>query len=250
VSASGGNRGRLYIIRREEPQHAGHHGGSWKVAYADFVTALMALFLLLWLLMALKPQQKESLAVYFQDPTSWAEHADKGVPIPTQGAKSDVLHTTTQQQVMKTLAGQLQELVSKDPELDKAAKVSQDHSGVSIRISSGLAFEQGSAHMTQRMHRVLQEIADVLRTQNVTLEVRGHSDDAEPVHAPYRSRWELSSARAAAVVSTLATTHGVKAERLTAIGCAETQPLLPNDTEANRARNRRVEFFFSPAENP
>ncbi len=245
MSGNQGNRGRLYIIRQDEAPHAGHHGGSWKVAYADFVTALMALFLLLWLLMALKPQQKEAIAVFFQDPSAAGELA-KGAPTPTTGPTSEVVRTTKERQMLRTISGQLKELVSKDPELGKQSGISMDSHGASIRISSQMLFQQGTAQSTQEMMKVLQDVANVLKTQDVTLEVRGHTDDTEPVHAPYKSRWELSAARAAAVINVLVNHFGISPERLTAIGSADTQPLVPNDTEANRARNRRVEFLFSP----
>jgi len=244
VSGNQGNRGRLYIIRQDEAPHAGHHGGSWKVAYADFVTALMALFLLLWLLMALKPQQKEALAVFFQDP-SGGEVA-KGAPVPTSGPTSEVVRTTKERQVLRTISGQLKELVSKNPELGKQSGISMDSNGTSIRISSQMLFQQGTAQSTQEMLKVLQEVANVLKNQDVTMEVRGHTDDTEPVQAPYKSRWELSAARAAAVINVLVNHFGIAPERLTAIGSADTQPLVPNDTDANRAKNRRVEFLFSP----
>lgn len=247
MSGSQGNRGRLYIIRQEEPKHAGHHGGSWKVAYADFVTALMALFLLLWLLMALKPQQKESIAVYFQDPSG---EVSKGSPVPTHGPAPDVVKTTTERQLLRTISGQLKDFVSKDPDLGKESGIAIDRGGVSIRIASSMLFQQGKAQTTEQMAKILQEVANVLKTQKVMLEVRGHTDDVEPVHPPYRSRWELSSARSATVINLLVTHYGIAPERLTAIGCADTQPLVPNDDEAGRAKNRRVEFFFSPQDKP
>jgi len=62
------NDGKTVVIYRESDEgHGGHHGGSWKVAYADFVTAMMAFFLLLWLVVSLKPSRKQELSLVFQD---------------------------------------------------------------------------------------------------------------------------------------------------------------------------------------
>jgi chemotaxis protein MotB len=59
---------RPIIIVKEKVSHGGHHGGAWKVAYADFVTAMMALFIVLWLMNTSKPAVKEAIAGYFRDP--------------------------------------------------------------------------------------------------------------------------------------------------------------------------------------
>src|ERR1700686_5487165 len=65
---------KIIIIRKKKGGHAGHHGGAWKVAYADFVTAMMALFIVLWLLNA-DPEVKKAVALYFNDPTGAAKLA-------------------------------------------------------------------------------------------------------------------------------------------------------------------------------
>ena len=87
-SANGKNKeNRPIIIRREEVVEGGHHGGAWKVAYADFVTAMMAFFLLMWLLNATTEEQRQGLADYFS-PHNLLSHASSGTGEPFGGPAS------------------------------------------------------------------------------------------------------------------------------------------------------------------
>ncbi|EPR42367.1 OmpA/MotB domain protein [Desulfovibrio sp. X2] len=241
------DKNRLYIVRQEEAGHGGHHGGSWKVAYADFVTALMALFLLLWLLLALKPQQKKQLASFFQDPDAFHEATvSQGAPVPSaQPARSDFTATTRQKQLLRDISDRLRDFVTKDPDMARATSITSESGGILIRMGASLLFTPGTSQLTAEAPHVLQEVASILKEKDVVLQVRGHTDDSESTSGLYHSRWELSTARAASVVSMLISRFGIDPRRLEAIGYADTQPLVPNDTPENRARNRRVEFFFA-----
>ena len=79
------------IVKRVKRYAAGHHGGSWKIAFADFATAMMAFFLVLWLLSSATPEQKKAISGYFQDPIGFTESASPyvidlgGTPTPAPG---------------------------------------------------------------------------------------------------------------------------------------------------------------------
>jgi chemotaxis protein MotB len=105
--ARGGNA-NVTIIRREEVAEAGHHGGAWKVAYADFVTAMMAFFLLMWLLNATTEDQRKGLADYFS-PNNLLSHASSGTGQPFGG------HTVFDKGAMVSDRGAVQVLVGKRP---------------------------------------------------------------------------------------------------------------------------------------
>lgn len=243
--------GRKLIIFREpeEPEHAAH-GGSWKVAYADFVTALMALFLLLWLLMALKPQQKENLAIFFQNPedTSRVKAAMQGAPQEVKAAKlTDAAKLSSMNQVQREVAQRLKDFATKDPELARRTSVLGENDGVLMQVSSAILFEPGSATLTAEARRMLAEVAKIVDDFGMDLKIRGHTDDREQGSELFRSTWELSAARAAAALRELATAYKVPVRRMTAAGFGSTQPLVPNTDEAGRARNRRIELLFTPS---
>ncbi|MEW5774954.1 MAG: OmpA family protein [Thermodesulfobacteriota bacterium] len=247
--ASGGKK--LVIFRDpEEAEHA-PHGGSWKVAYADFVTALMALFLLLWLLMALKPQQKENLAIFFQNPEDTAKvkaSLQSGSPTPVKAAKlADAAKLSSMGQVQREVAQRLKDFATRDPELARRTSVSGEEDGVLIQVSSAILFEPGSATLTPGARRMLGEVAAILDSYGMELKIRGHTDDQEQGGRLFRSTWELSAARAAAALRELAQEHGAPVRRMSAAGYADTMPLVPNEDEASRARNRRIELLFTPS---
>src|SRR6201995_2649850 len=87
--------GQLIIVRRRTPPHAAHHGGAWKVAYADFVTAMMSLFMVLWLLNS-SEQVKKAVGGYFTDPKGHGKDVGNGVKANGNGAlsvkKDDIVH--------------------------------------------------------------------------------------------------------------------------------------------------------------
>jgi chemotaxis protein MotB len=106
-------------------------------------------------------------------------------------------------------------------------------------ISASTLFGMGEAVLQPASVDVLRQVAAVLSKEDMLVEVEGHTDDTPIATAQFPSNWELSSARASSVVRIL-TDSGVPAKRLAAVGLASNQPLAPNDSAENRARNRRV----------
>ncbi len=244
--------GRKLIIFREAEEHEhAPHGGSWKVAYADFVTALMALFLLLWLLMALKPQQKENLAVFFQNPedTAKVKTAVQGSPTEVKASKfSDAAKLSNLNQVQREVAQRLKDFATKDPDLARKVSVAGESEGVLMQVPSAILFEPNSVNLTPQAKRMLGEVAKIMDDYAMELKIRGHTDDREQGGELFRSTWELSAARAAAALRELATTYKVPVRRMSASGFGSTQPLVPNSDEAGRAKNRRIELLFTPSQ--
>ena len=242
--------GKTIVIYRDSGGgHGGHHGGSWKVAYADFVTALMAFFLLMWLVAALKPQRKAELAMVFQDknvPSKEKVQNLEKVPtfISPDAIKGNPEFKLSQENKLKyEIALLIKQLISADPNVKNNSGVSNDSSGVLMQVNSSVMFQPGSAALTPAATTILNGVAKILREFKINLTVRGHADAGEG--GPYPSHWELSAARAAAAVRYLAEKAGIPTTRLRAVGLADSQPLVPPTTPENKARNRRIEFFYT-----
>ncbi|MBM3331415.1 PorV/PorQ family protein [candidate division WOR-3 bacterium] len=110
-------------------------------------------------------------------------------------------------------------------------------------VLRGINFETGKADLLPQFDSVLARAGEILRTNpGITVELAGHTDPREIATAEFPSNWELSQARADAVRQYLTATWGIAAERLTAHGYADTQPIAPNNTDDGMARNRRTEF--------
>ena len=247
------NKPAPIIVKREEECHGGAHGGSWKVAYADFVTAMMALFLLLWLTMALKPQQKDALSAFFQDQDlPKRERPQETVVLPTYVAK-DVQQGTPQfklaqeEQFKYEVALMIKQLMDNNPTLKRNAGVSSDKVGVLLHVKSSVMFQPGSPNLKPEAAKVLDDVVASLKKIKVDLVVRGHTDDIE-TGANGLSRFELSALRAAVCVRYIVEKGNIPSTRVKAAAFADSQPIAPNTSDENRASNRRVEFLYHSPE--
>ncbi len=248
----------------------GHHGGSWKVAYADFVTAMMALFMVLWI-MSQGPEVKQSIAAYFTDPrgmpvvqtnTSLLNNPGSGVldqlPAPRTmggGTGSGPAYMKLMQakdkekKDMEEVAKQIKKKLEEKPELAKLAKMVQvqvTNEGLRIELIdqvAGTFFEIGSSNPKESLRLAIQEIVKASSTLENDVIIEGHTD-ARPYPgglAGY-SNWELSADRGNAV-RRLMTTMGFPTERVTGVRAyAETMPL--SGTDPLDARNRRVSILL------
>ena len=247
------NKGGSTIIIKKvvDGGHAGHHGGSWKVAYADFVTAMMAFFLLMWLLAALKPKQKEALSNVFKDAKHQSSSDIKQAVVTTfipKDAKVGVadMDLSQQDRVKYEVAMMVKELLAQEKELQANSGLSADNAGVLMQVNNSVMFAPNSAVLKPGAAHILDGVTNILLTQKVNLVIRGHTDDTETGNGLYPSKWELSAARAAAALRyVLAKGNGaIAATRLRAAGYADSRPLVPDINAENRAVNRRVEFYY------
>ena len=106
------------------------------------------------------------------------------------------------------------------------------------------SFSTGSAEATSEARRLIEPVGETLRDVPNGIRIEGHTDDVPIRTAKYDSNWELSTARASAVVALLVERVGLEASRLSAAGYGQYHPLNPNDNDAHRARNRRVDLVI------
>ena len=222
-------------------------GGAWKVAYADFVTAMMAFFLLLWVLSMVPPETRAGLAAYFSGDRNFDSSSTSPVSINPFIQNTDKIDARDIKisEVEKShyaIAQKIKQMLMSDAIPQSASGISADDVGVQLRVNSDIMFKPGSVDLLPDGERVLTAVLDLMDEYNLYLVVRGHADSAETA-PPFTSAWELSGARAASMVNYLVQ-HGVKATRMRAVSYGDTRPLKPGIDEQSRAMNRRVEFFF------
>lgn len=197
----------------------------WLVSYADFVTLLLAFFVVMYAISSVNEGRyrvvSESLVKAFQT----KETVPAGnVPPPPQG--------------MQGIADGISQVL--DPLMkDGRVRVTQSARGIAIEINAAVLFEPGQAELQGDSASVLASVAKVVAQTPNGLEVEGHTDNS-PINSPqFPSNWELSAARASRVVRLFAQA-GVAPERMAALGYAEFRNIESNDTPEGRARNRRV----------
>lgn len=202
-------------------------GEGWLVSYLDVLTLLITLFVLLLSLSGngLTTQGSQHGGEVAARITPQAEAAARMVA----GAGLEPRHDGLQPR----FSGLEIEGVS----------VAEDQQGITLRIDDNLLFDSGQAVLTAQGRDVLSRLLDVLETFDGKISVEGHTDSIPIATSRFPSNWELSSGRAIAVLRYL-TELGLSAERLRAVGYAETKPLESNATPEGRAANRRVELLL------
>ena len=199
--------------------HEGHHGGAWKVAYADFVTAMMAFFLVMWIVGLSKPVRK-AIAAYFKDPVGFMKLArggknpmekssdsaiNKGKPsplLPTGGPQITNADRSAMEAKFKQVAEQILEKLKKSPDfkgLKDSIQVHLTDEGLRIELmekTPSLFFSSGSSSLHSRTVRLLQMIAHHLGNLNNPIVMEGDTDSHPFTGRPGYSNWELSVDRA------------------------------------------------------
>ena len=257
-----------------------HHGGAWKVAYADFVTAMMAFFLLMWLLNVTDVEQKNAISDYFNpsnpmisDSKSGAGGVLGGLTMSPDGAMASnknplIPQQETQQRKrggdvkskahqarekaeknrFKKAAEKLKRAIRDNPKLAKLSKnimIDETPEGLRIQIidqDGASMFASGSANMFEKTKLLLQQITDIALDMPNEISVRGHTDGARYAPGAQYTNWELSSDRANASRRVMLE-RGMPVERMNNVmGKADTQPLITDNPLD--ARNRRITLIL------
>ena len=250
------------IVYRRKKGHNAHHGGAWKVALADFMTAMFALFLVLWLVNQ-SSDVKAAVAGYFSDPLGRAHEFGSSI-MPGQGAPQDrmpkVLDPTQvvdmRRQQLGQLAAQLKQRLAAIPELQGlASKVDIQLTAEGLRIQlledpKGVFFQTGSAELSPSGRQMLTMIGGELARLPNDLRIEGHTDSRPYSGRSAYTNWELSADRANAARRIL-TESGVGDGHILQIrGLADRQLRVPSDPLS--ASNRRISIlvFFTERSTP
>ncbi|KQU50961.1 chemotaxis protein MotB [Bosea sp. Leaf344] len=273
------------IIKKVKKAAHAHHGGAWKIAYADFVTAMMAFFLLMWLISMTTQEQKVGLAEYFapaalSPSNSGAGGILMGTALDSSGNRSsvprDTAMGTSKQDGSRRTSGR-----ASDREASRPASGSQaDHSAVaSLRqalqtlpevaelsrnivievtkdgINVSLVDEQGrsmfpenSVQPYERTRLVLKALAPTLRRLPNRLSVTGHTAAARPGSVQSVDSWNLTAGRALAVREVLSSAGMPNDRFASVVGRADTEPVFPDNPYV--PQNRRVTITLLNEEPP
>jgi chemotaxis protein MotB len=232
------------IIKKVKAHGGGHHGGAWKVAYADFVTAMMALFIVLWVLGASDKKFKAGIAHYFREPGVFT--GSRGI-IPS-GGEDKLGAGIIQAPSLEVLETYIKRRISGMPELSSLRDqipITITADGLLIEIvdkEKEAFFEVSSAKVKPIMRKVLEIIVREIKSMPNKLTISGHTD-ARPYHdESFYSNWELSSARALntrRVLEELGLAH----ERFDqVVGYADRKLRVPDDPMSSE--NRRISILI------
>jgi chemotaxis protein MotB len=228
------------IVIKRNGGHAGHHGGAWKVAYADFVTALMALFIVLWL-MSSSDQVKKAIAGYFNDPMG------TGKLLGTTMSGTGETITAAASDNMQKLKDKLEKQIQAQKELEKLSKqiqITVTTEGLRMELledKNGTFYQSGSAALSPSGQKLLALLAAELKTLPNALLIEGHTDATPYSTDTNYGNWELSADRANSA-RRLLQQDGVRANQVTQVrGYADQLLRVPGDPYD--PSNRRVSIL-------
>jgi chemotaxis protein MotB len=248
----------VIIVQKKKGHGHGHHGGAWKVAYADFVTAMMAFFLVLWIL-GQSQSVKAGIAGYFRDPGVLEYERSTGIlPGATTGISPDtprelkaspaLAAAKEDRAALEKKAETLKQMLSQRQEFQKIkdqVEIKMTKDGLRIELiekSGSLFFDSGSAQLKPNTVPLLSAIASELGSLNNHIVIEGHSDASQYTSSKAYTNWELSADRANAARRVM--DSQLPPGRINEVrGYADTRLRIPSDPLD--PRNRRVSIIVS-----
>lgn len=255
----------------EHEEHANHE--AWVIPYADMLTLLMAMFLVLWAIGQVDTNKAKAVSTGFADefglsmspgagsggsgvlegvakpddpdPVGFKNKVDKTMQIAAQREQAQAAEKVQLEQAQQQI-----EAASAAAGLGGSLKFKMEGRGLVVSIvAEGVLFDAGSAEIKPEGRIILDDISKTLAALPNQLSIEGHTDTSPISTGQFPSNWELSTSRASTVLRYLASQHNIGQKRLQAAGYADQRPVAPNDTDTGRAQNRRVDIAVL-SENP
>ncbi|HKD83515.1 MAG TPA: flagellar motor protein MotB [Terriglobales bacterium] len=235
------------IVIKRKGAHGGHHGGAWKVAYADFVTAMMALFIVLWLMNTSKPVQ-EAISGYFKDPAGTGKLTGVKAPPPKAVTKENL------DKVKAELEKAIRQVANFD-KLKDHIQMTVTQEGLRIELlesQNGTFFESGKPDPNANGRELLMTIAEELGKAPNKVSIEGHTDSQPFSAGANYTNWELSVDRAN-TSRRIMQQHGLRSDQVAQVrGFADQQPREGKDPAdpSNRRITMIVQYQQAKSEGP
>ena len=216
----------------------------WMATYSDLVTLLLTFFILLLTMASMDPTKFVQAKTSIEDAFGWSTKAAPvpfSIPVLPSPPKSKFTPLPRQApiQYFKRIQTDL-ELTKLDTQV---AILQKDNDSIILRINESVLFEEGKATLNPASYPILRKVADIVRPLPMTMRIEGHTDSTQVADGKI-SNWDLSVARAVAVMSFYQRSKHFPLDRMAAAGYGETRPLVPNTSKEYMAQNRRVDFIL------
>jgi chemotaxis protein MotB len=236
------------------------HGGEahesderWLITYADMITLLMVFFIVMFSMANTDLKNFEKVAQSLQVAFNVGGRSPAASLIGISSGATSSVGSTSAPVLFNSLPPNRRDFVRISSELTTYAQslntsgdisINMTTEGIIISLSEKLTFKPGETSLRPEVAGVLDKVSEMLQPLDNKIRIEGHTDNTPTNHPMYPTNWELSAQRAISVVRYLEDEGGITPERLQIAGNAEFKPLAPNDTRANRARNRRVDIII------
>lgn len=235
--------------RKKTKGNSGSGGGSWMTTFSDLMSLLLTFFLLLFSMSNVSNEKFTQAAQSLSSSLiGGGEGIMDGVIVPFEDDNTGTNETVVPAEELEApgldpalieIYNRVINFVEKNDLEDKVI-ITADSKGVYVNVSNAILFGKESASISREGRSVLKSVGKLLNQLDNRVVIEGHTDDIPNAYGQYPTNWELSVGRAVSVLRYLNENEHVDARRLSAVGYGENQPLAPNNSEENRARNRRV----------
>ncbi len=220
----------------------------WLLTYSDLITLLLAFFVIMYGISSADAKKftkfsaamKRAFNVGVLEGSPSASILEQTMGISSEASSAEDLSTSTELETVLTEMSS----VMQDEYLSDKVSIGLREDGIAISVSGNLLFASGRADLRPDAVKLLQAVGKVLNRLPNAVRIEGHTDDVPPTGTEYPSNWELSGARAVAVVRYLTEIEGVDPSRVSAVAYSQYQPVVANDSARDRARNRRSEIVI------
>ncbi|MEI8128889.1 MAG: OmpA family protein [bacterium] len=202
----------------------------WVVSYADFVTMLLALFMVMYAVLRIDNQKLTE----FQNKMH-KTFSEQPIENVTKYQANSKINSTQNANIEKILRDNISQ--------SKSIKLLKGDKGLIIRLNNTLLFDEGSAKIKENAQKPLNEITKVLTKIDNPVIIEGHTDSTPIKNARYQSNWELATARATNIIDYIVKNRKISPKRLCAVGYGEYMPVADNTTISGRMLNRRVDII-------
>ncbi|OKL36217.1 flagellar motor protein MotS [Domibacillus mangrovi] len=213
-------------------------GPKWMVTFSDLVTLILVFFVLLFSMSQIDKAKFQKISESFRDQQSFDENSSI---VPGEYPNEEIKPggEASLDQLYEEIKVFLQE-----NDLGQTADVIRDERGVVLVLEEKLLFDSGKAALTLGSYTYMEKIGTLFADMPNMIKVEGHTDNRPIQSAVYPSNWELSTSRASSVIRYFINEFSLEPARFVAVGYADTRPLVPNTTEENMQKNRRVEIIM------
>ncbi|GAB6169586.1 flagellar motor protein MotB [Clostridium carnis] len=228
---------------KKKEHHEEHVDETWLIPYADMLTLLLALFIVMFAMSKVDAEKMAKVSASFNNVfmggTSVLEKGNSGTS--TEGTPSIVSDGQIEQETMDKIMSQIKSNIDARGYADKV-EVSVNEVGLEINIKDVILFDSAKADIKSEINPLLLEISQILKGLNNNIKIIGYTDN-RPIHNnEFRSNWDLSAIRAINVMQFISQQGGIPQDKLSIEAYGEYRPKYDNLTEEGRAGNRRVEI--------
>lgn len=233
-------------MKKKKEHHEEHVDETWLIPYADMLTLLLALFIVMFAMSKVDTEKmarasQEFNSIFMGGSTALERGGSGSASVDNAGVSLTPSNSAIEDEKMNEIKAKLDKEIESNGYADKV-KVGLDDNGLEIDIQDVVLFNSGDAEVLKQVSPLLTQISKMLNGLDNNVKVTGHTDNQPISNSKFRSNWDLSAIRAINVMNFLSNAGGIPANKLSIQAYGEYMPKFDNATEEGRAKNRRVEI--------